>query len=356
MDFFFTFLDRSLAYDCPSCGQACCRRGGLVLDARKELVQFARLEPRLSALMRPLDEKRTAVIEAADGCWMLAPDGACGIYQHRPSTCRLFPFNAIARAGGVRIVDFHNRICPLQDAAGARTGVSWAELTEEIDRAGDAATVWAETRLPEGAEKLRWREVESRHRDAIAGHLADDDYAIFAAAQGAEDAGILRALAARWRALFGIDATHARAAARQMALLTCSLRMNLLQRHGVAPYAVELRRMPRHLLATSVLVELGMAARKTPPGLRTAVETFQGAAPLCALLALWDRPARLHGEIPPLNAPAEVRDALAGIGRLLRQQRELGSAVEEALAAAPAHVRGLALSTLASAPAPLEIG
>src|SRR5262245_13871471 len=111
---FFTFLDRSLAYDCPSCGQLCCKKSGLLLDARRDLVKFARHEPRLAALARPASPGRWDVVEANDGCAMLEPSGLCKIEvahgrAEKPLTCRLFPFNAIARLGEVRVVDFHNR-------------------------------------------------------------------------------------------------------------------------------------------------------------------------------------------------------------------------------------------------------
>src|SRR5450755_3003735 len=129
-DFFFTFLDRSLSYDCPSCGQLCCKRSGLQLDAGRDLLKFTSRAPRLAALGRPVMPGRWDIVETADGCAMLEPTGLCHLEvahgrAEKPLTCRLFPFNAIARIGEVRVVDFHNRICPLQDAADARTGQSW---------------------------------------------------------------------------------------------------------------------------------------------------------------------------------------------------------------------------------------
>ncbi len=385
-DFFFTFLDRSLAYDCPSCGQLCCKRSGLALDAQGDLLKFAAHEPRLAVLARPVAPARWDIVEANDGCAMLEPSGFCHLEVTRgraekPLTCRLFPFNAIARIGAVRVVDFHNVICPLQDVADARTGQPWAALAAEIEAEGDAALVNAKSQLPPDAEKLRWRGVEERVRDAIAGHLAEADFATFAAwqeevaaAQLADRAlpephspslaprvEALRQMVAGYRQLFGVQgdaqlAAASRAAARQVALLSCSFRMNLLQRHGVPPYAVELSRMPRHLLATAQLVELGLLARQRPPGLRAATETFQGAAPVAALLGMWDRPARLHGEIPIQDAPAELRTALGAASKALRKGgRSLGEALLEGLRDHPVHLRGLALSQLAYGGAPLEI-
>ena len=115
--------------------------------------------------------------------------------------------------------------------------------------------------------------------------------------------------------------------------------------------------MPRHLLATAQLVEMGLLARQRPPGLRVATETFQGAAPLAALLGMFDLPAKLQGEVPPLEAPPELRPALDSLSRALRRGgRPLGEAVLEGLRDAPVHLRGLALSTLAHGNARLQIG
>ena len=75
--------------------------------------------------------------------------------------------------------------------------------------------------------------------------------------------------------------------------------------------------MPRHLLATAQMVELGLLARRREPGLRTATETFHGAAALCALLAFFDRRAKLSGEIPQPASPPELRPAVESLARAM---------------------------------------
>src|SRR5260221_555216 len=44
---FFPFLDRSLAYDCASCGSACCKAAGIALEARTEPLRWLEHEAQL---------------------------------------------------------------------------------------------------------------------------------------------------------------------------------------------------------------------------------------------------------------------------------------------------------------------
>src|SRR6185503_19142891 len=128
-------------YDCAACGSQCCKGKGLALEASVEVVRFARLEPRLAALLFPVDARFAQVADVTDGCWMLEPDGRCAIenthgYDAKPHTCRLFPFNRIFRVGAERVVDFNSKICPLEDVADARNGQSWADLAKQIEAEG----------------------------------------------------------------------------------------------------------------------------------------------------------------------------------------------------------------------------
>jgi Fe-S-cluster containining protein len=376
MQSFFTFPDRALRYDCPSCGSFCCKGKGVALEAREEVVRFARLEPRLAALIYPYDARFAQVLDVTDGCWMLKPDGLCAIelthgYAAKPHTCRLFPFNRIFRAGEVRVVDFNSKICPLQDAADARDGQGWAELQKQIDGEGESFFGRGEVAVPAGGAELGWVEHERWIRDAIDAHLAEPDYAAFAALQEegvvallqkkplpsprAETvlarAASLRRLLASYRAHHGVTgapglAEAARLAARQATLLTCSWRLSMLLSSEAAPYPHALRMLPRHLLAASHLIELSHLARQTPPGLRAATETFQGAAPLIGMLALFPQRARIK---KPLEAglAREVQPALQALsGALLQGGRTLGE-IAASLAEHPVHLRAMALTALA---------
>src|SRR5438477_5829436 len=251
MEFFFTFLDRSLAYDCVKCGQQCCRGYGLELD-RTEIVRFARIEPRLAVLLPPHAHLTHGMIESTDGCWMLQKDGWCHIETQlgraaKPVTCRLFPFNKITTIGTTRFVDFASLGCPLQDASAARTGQSWEGLAAEILQELEKTSLQETKDPPRGSEPFRWIELEARVRDAAAHYLDAGDYADFAAYQEEEvlalsrrvahpqpgpsgRASALRELLRQWRSILGAPGeggSAARAAARDVALLTSHFRLKL---------------------------------------------------------------------------------------------------------------------------------
>lgn len=385
MESFFTFPDRALKYDCPSCGSYCCKGNGVALEAREEVVRFARLEPRMASLVYPFDQRFAQVMDVTDGCWMLKPDGLCAIetehgYAAKPHTCRLFPFNRIFQVGDVRVVDFNSKICPLQDASDARTGQSWTDLQKQIDGEGASFFGRGSVPLPEGAAELGWEKHERFVRDAIDAHLGDADYAEFAAlqeeamlalvrkqpppeprsAQILERAGFLRGVLASWRAHHGVAddprlAEAARLAARQAALLTCSWRLSMILNRASGPYRAVIQMLPRHLLAASHLLELAHLARRIKPGLRAGTETFQGAAPLIGLLALFPRRARLNKPLD-VGLANEVRPALESLSRvLLEGGRTLGESVQTALDGVPVHLRAMALTALAFGNAELLI-
>ncbi len=377
MESFFTFPDRALKYDCPSCGSFCCKGKGLALEASKEVVRFARLEPRMAALVYPADHRFAHILDVSDGCWMLQPDGLCAVetghgYAAKPHTCRLFPFNRIFQVGEVRVVDFNSKICPLQDASEARDGQSWESLQKQIDGEGPSFFGRGSVPLPEGAREQDWARQERWVRDSIDAHLGEPDYAAFAALQeegslallrgGAlpephapavlERAAYLRQVLQSWRIHHGVEGdprleTAARLAARQASLLTCSWRLYLLLSSEAAPYPGVVRMLPRHLLAAAHLIELSHLARKIAPGLRAATETFQGAAPLIGLLAVFPQRARLKTPLE-LGVALEVQPALVALSRLLLEGgRTLAEAAEQSLSPFPVHLRSMALTALA---------
>jgi len=379
---FFTFPDRALKYDCLSCGAQCCKGRGLALEAGAEVVRFARLEPRLAALVHPMNAQFAQVVDVTDGCWMLRPDGLCAIevdrgYAEKPHTCRLFPFNRIFSVGGERVVDFNSKICPLQDVADERTGQGWAELERQIDAEGAGYFGRGEAPAPPGGDEMRWLDHEKFVRDAIEPMLGQADYTLFASLQETAAlalikrepyspahlrarAEMLQKLLHRWRAHHGVAgepglAEAARRAARQVALLTCSWRLSVLLRPGAGPYATEIQLLPKRLLATAHLLELSHLARRTAPGLRAATEIFQNAAPLIGLLAFFPRKARLKA---PLSLPVadDVQPAVAALsGALLAGGRTLADAVEGALGPFDAPLRSMAFSALAFGEAELMI-
>ena len=385
MESFFTFADRTLKYDCPSCGSFCCKGKGVALEAREEVVRFARLEPRMASLVYPLNSRFAQVMDVTDGCWMLKPDGLCAIevehgYAEKPHTCRFFPFNRIFQIGDLRVVDFNSKICPLQDVASERTGQGWKELQKQIDDEGPSFFGRGDAPLPKGAAELGWAAHERTIRDAIEAHLDQPDYAAFAAFQEeamlalmrqkpmpqphsqqvTDRAGYLRTILASWRAHHGIDrdprlAEAARVASRQAALLTCSWRLSMILNREAGPYPGTIQMLPRHLLAAAHLLEAAHLARRTAPGLRAATEIFQGASPLIGVLSLFPQKARIAKPLEH-GVAVEVQPALDALSKaLLEPGRTLAESAGEALAPFPAHLRSMALSALAFGNAELVV-
>ena len=135
METWFTIPDGGLKYDCPSCGQKCCRGRGFALGGG-ELVQLLRKAPVLAPHLYLRAGGSIGAVDVTDGCWFLDAGGNCDLeVRHgratKPSTCRLFPFNRVFKVGDVRVVDMNSVLCPLQPAGG--DGVRWAELSREID-------------------------------------------------------------------------------------------------------------------------------------------------------------------------------------------------------------------------------
>src|SRR5438876_9146098 len=106
---YFTFPDATLTYDCAACGQRCCRGAGFAVG-EPELVPLLARAPELAGHLWVRPGGTLGATTDSEGCWFLAGDGLCRIERDfgrtlKPSTCRLFPFNRVFRAGGVRVVD-----------------------------------------------------------------------------------------------------------------------------------------------------------------------------------------------------------------------------------------------------------
>jgi hypothetical protein len=348
---YFTFLDGAFRYDCAACGQACCRGKGIAIDAGRELVPLVSRVPRLAPLVMPLSGGYVRLPDATDGCWFLRPDGMCAYEQNhgRESkflTCRLFPFNRVFRSGAMRVVDFNSVVCPLQDAYGTGTGVSYRELEAEIKTGGDSSLVNSPVELPEGARELRWHALEQGILEASAAHLEAPDYITYAEFQSArsqrhlgevlssEQESGLFALVDGWVALYGIktqeDAwrTLAQKTARHLSLLTPSLRFNTLFKRGVGAYRPQLLGLPKKLLATWFLATIGALAMAEGQAfaeaqarhvlsLRALTELYQAHAPVRDLLSRLDEPARLERPIAADDMPAELAAAVRLLSRNL---------------------------------------
>jgi hypothetical protein len=337
---FFTFLDGAFRYDCAACGQACCRGKGIALDAARELRPLLRRAPALLPFVEPLAGGYVRLPDVTDGCWFLRSDGLCAYEQDHGraakfTTCRLFPFNRVFRAGAVRVVDVNSVVCPVQDALGSGNGVTHAELRAELDAAGEGPLTANSSELPEGARELRWHALEQALLTESAQYVDAADYLGFAAVQQAstrqhlgeprhspaEDAEEMRQLVEHYTALYpstGEAAAVAPATTRALVLLTSSLRWNALFRRGAGPYRVSVRALPRQLLATWFLAVRAALATGRPPSLRALTELHQAQATQRALLARLGEPALLSELAPAADAPVEVQKALQRLRKELQ--------------------------------------
>lgn len=351
--FFFTFLDGAFRYDCASCGQACCRGKGIAIDAQRELVPLLRRAPGLAAFVEPLAGGYVRLPDVTDGCWFLRPDGLCSYEQDHGraakfTTCRLFPYNRVFRAGAVRVVDVNSVVCPIQDALATGAGVTHAELRAELEAIGDGPLTSNAADLPEGARELRWHALEQAILTESERFLATADYVDFAAwqesktrlhlgaARTSDKAAELHALLLQWSALYpaaiaatatagdnaagngaasGDGSAAARAASRAVTLLTGSLRFNALFRRGAGSYRSGVAPLGRQLLATWFLTWRAALATGRPPSLRAVTELHQAQAAQRALLARFGEPAELR-ELPPApDAPPAVQEALRRLSK-----------------------------------------
>ncbi len=143
-DFYFTFPDRGLTYDCRGCG-ACCRGLGIGVDATAgELERLVAAQPAIAPFVRRRGAALT-VFNPRDRCWFLDDGGLCqletdGGREAKPASCRLFPFNRVFRVGSMTVVNYNSVICPLR-AAPDGDGIPWADVRAEIEAVRDPALV-----------------------------------------------------------------------------------------------------------------------------------------------------------------------------------------------------------------------
>ena len=86
------FLPDGMRFSCERCGE-CCGGWSVPVDARdyKTLIEAGVCEGR-KLFQRVVFKKKRFLRLVEDRCVLLAKDGLCSAYDHRPSICRLFPF------------------------------------------------------------------------------------------------------------------------------------------------------------------------------------------------------------------------------------------------------------------------
>jgi hypothetical protein len=317
---YFTFADGALRYDCMKCGQACCRGRGFAVAA-DELVPLLGRVPRLASVLRTRPGGSAWVADLTDGCWFLQGDGNCSIeVEHgrlaKPSTCRLFPFNRVYTAGGVRVVDFNASLCPLEDASG--TGVRHADLIAEIDALAGSPLV--DVPLPSPSElPADWVE---RERAATIPTPPEAACGLY----GARPDAAINAL---------------------IALAAPSLRFGWLFRKNAGAYPVESTRLPERLAGLALIAAAAPHARAL--SLRGLVELWHESAGALDVLARWREPVTLRSPQFSADLPAALQPALgAFLAAAFRGPKPLGELVVAAAAALPETLRPLAVPVVAS--------
>jgi Fe-S-cluster containining protein len=325
---YFTFPDGGLRYDCPSCGQLCCRGKGFAFTG-SELVPLLRKAPELGPHLYLRNGGSIGAVDVTDGCWFLAGDGNCTIETGhgralKPSTCRLFPFNRIFKVGDIRVVDMNSLLCPLTPVAGV--GVRWADLSREIDELAGSPLVDVVPTTPLDLP-ADWLELELR--------LQNED------PMQAEPE-----LARQWSELYGPGDDEA--VRPILKLLSPSLRFNLLfRKEGGGPYSHLIEMLPRRIRALGLLGSLG--ARRRPPSLRSLTELWTQQSQILDVLTNWDEPVQMMQPQFDASIPEELQPALGALlGGAFRGGKTLGDLVMAAAGVLEAPMRPMAVALAAS--------
>jgi len=335
-DFYFTFPDRGMTYDCRGCG-ACCRGLGIGVDSvGGELERLVAAQPAIAPFVRRRGAALT-VFNPRDRCWFLDDGGLCdletsGGREAKPASCRLFPFNRVFHVGALTVVDYNSVICPLRAAPGGE-GIPWSEVRAEVEAVRDPAIVG--TALP--ADDL----------DTAGGGFAVREPHIAGACFAAASSG---AWQDAWLAMDDRDADEAwQACARALGqlsgvepqlpvdstlasalLATPSMRFNEL--YGPRQYtarAAMVPVLPRMWLAWLALAGQGAGLSRRALGVQELTTIWSEVAPIAYLVARWDeQPHFAPGpvELPGIEADPDgvVRRFGESCARNRKHTRTLG--------------------------------
>jgi Fe-S-cluster containining protein len=368
---YFAFASGRFDYDCRSCGAQCCRGHGYELQVGPELQAHLATAPAVRFFLDRCDaeaERHYHVRNCAPGCFFLTDEGECGIqlthgYDAKPETCRLFPFNQLARVGEYLIVSPHTGLCPLQARPAGHESVrsAHAALLQMLTRGTVNLDVPQASPLlgdPAKLITLERRIVELSER-----HLDDGDYAEFAAAQlsatadafgpiqaASQDASHPRDSLVRFtRTLYevlGADppkrGAQDRALVRTLVVTTPALRAQLVfRRRGKTTNAeshIGLHHIPTALLALEAMARIARHAGMRSVTYQTLMKLFMEYHPLIATLAHLDtvmawRPAATIDLSFPGDKTWRMRYVTVARALLPRAQRETRAPLAQVLCA-----------------------
>jgi Fe-S-cluster containining protein len=349
---YFTFPDASLAYDCGTCRQRCCRGKGFSFSA-EELVPLLRRAPHLAPHLQLRGGGSFGGVDLTERCWFLKDDGLCDLEVRegrdaKPSTCRLFPFNRVYKLGEVRIVDVNSMLCPVDPAPGR--GQTWAGLQADLEALAGSSLLdvpaWQPLDLaPDWL--ARERAIAAVAGEHFAKNMNDPDK--LASEAGDRETGPLRAA---WARAYGIaegelSALEALAAPR-VALLYPSLRWNALFRKHAPSYPKAVAELPRRLRALTFIAGLAARSLGGPPSLRGITELYRAQADAIDVLCAFTAPVKLTDPRFEADIPPQLQGALGVLlGGAMRGGKTLGQLVEAAASTLPVEQRPLAVALAA---------
>jgi hypothetical protein len=308
LDIYFAFPDATLTYDCRSCGAQCCRGKDFYLSHR-ELDVLSMHYPGLElfAAAPPNAAQQTlAVVEPPPQCFFLDDGGRCRVEnqlgrRHKPTACRLFPFNWFMAFDNVLTVGFAD-ICPVElwQPGGRTSPVEHAHLAAELQDIDD---------LPQLAVS------PPKHmRDGFRAGIQREQQWCRSAAVYLRDAKLYEALsteacdavsiAADQCKFLGLDASILPSLSSRRAILSTLsfVRLNLLRSGRVTWQNIDALGNC-YLVALSLFVAQHerLSARPVTPA--TVGSLAQRLSPLLWNLCHLDRPVRLRDGIVPRVSP-----------------------------------------------------
>lgn len=298
---YFAFPDGRLDYDCVGCGSTCCRGFDYGVTGSRELLVQLELSRTAHVFLERKETKGGVQLKmrnCAPGCFFLQEDGKCRVhvsrgYAEKPETCRLFPFNSIRQVDDWLIVAPHPGLCPLVVTrdGGLSARSSHDAITASLVAYGIAAQVPIvhSTYLPV--------EVAIRHEQEVTQlaerRLADATYQDFATDQvrramelvGIEDhhkaielsGSFVTALHEALGVAPSVESCRHSPSVSALIALTPAIRAQLVFRGSdgsTTDTATALLRVPRVLIALSVLVALARESGMTTVGTKTVQQLF----------------------------------------------------------------------------------
>jgi hypothetical protein len=257
--YYVAMVDRTLAYDCASCADSCCRNPLLATDMRKEGPGLLERYPELEAFSLKRRGPLLYLGTAPGGCQLLGHDGRCSVQVSvgdgaKPGACVTFPFSPVFRVDDVVVARPWYR-CPISWAneSEGETAVKVVDLEETLAALDVGGWPLPLATAEEGGTK--WVEGEIAFQDLLNTHSDGPAWVEELIAEQPDEVPGPRTELSR---LLGTPVTRP-ALSRKLALLAPSLRTRMLS-------LPEGQRRRILLLSHDLLATLGPRAEGVGPG------------------------------------------------------------------------------------------